>query len=70
MKMVCFPSETPLETTNISFAIGYQLELPSGLAMGGICPFILSAPGPHPAQTCVGSVHAVSVSVSTYVQFC
>lgn len=30
---VCFPSETPLEKINFSFASGYQLEIASGLGM-------------------------------------
>ena len=29
----CFPSETPLEETKVSFASGYQLEITSGLGM-------------------------------------
>lgn len=31
LRVVCFPSETPLEETKFLFAIGYQLELTSGL---------------------------------------
>lgn len=31
---ISFPSETPLEQTNVFFTSGYQLEIPPGLGMG------------------------------------
>ena len=63
LRVVCFPSEMPLEETKFSFASGYQLEMTSQLGMG-MCPLLLSAMGRHLLQTSVGPVHAASVSVS------
>lgn len=43
LKVVCFPSETPVEKTQFSFASGYWLEIASELGMG-LCLFFLSLP--------------------------
>lgn len=34
LRIVCFPSQTPVEKTKFAFASGYQLEFASGLKIG------------------------------------
>ena len=63
--MVCIPSEVLLEKTNRAFSSGYQLEMASGLGLWALCPLLLAL-GPHVVQVRIGSVHAATISVSSY----
>jgi hypothetical protein len=69
LRVVCFHSETALkESTNFSFASGYQLGKASGLGMEACA---LSALGLHLVQISVNPVHSALVSVILYIcQFC
>ena len=57
----CFPSDSPLTKSDLSFASGYRLEIARQLGMGqfGLGPLLV--------QTLVGLVHADTVSVSSSV---
>lgn len=48
LRVVCFPSETPLEKINFSFASGYRLEI-GGLGMGARIHFSFSSGTPSGA---------------------
>ena len=52
LRVVCFPSETPLEKTKFSFASGYQLEIASGLGMGRVSTSPLSTGTPSGLDPC------------------
>lgn len=49
LRVVCFPSETPLEKINFSFASGYRLEIGCGLGMGARIHFSFSSGTPSGA---------------------
>lgn len=55
-RVVCIPSETPLEEINLSFASGYQSRYDFWVRGGGMYLF-LSTLGPHLMQTYAGPVH-------------
>lgn len=46
LRMVCTPSNTPLEKTNYSFARDYQLEIDSRLGMGSCVHFFFQCQDP------------------------
>ena len=53
--VVCFPSETLLEKTDISLARGYQLEIAHEIGLGHVSASpLLSALGPHLLKTWAG----------------
>lgn len=55
-----------LEKTNFSFVNGYQLDIDSVFQMGGLYLLPFSVLEPILSYTCVGPVHAATVSVSSY----
>lgn len=63
LKSSLFPHETVLKKAKFSFVSGYQMQLASGLGMGGLCLLLLSALGSHTVHTHEGPVHAASVSL-------
>ena len=65
LRVICTPSETPLEKTKFSFVSNCQLEMASGLGMGALVNLPLSALGHHLTWTCAGCVHAATVSEFT-----
>jgi hypothetical protein len=64
LRVVYFPSETPLGKTEFSFASSYQLELASEWEMGTRVCFSSQLYLYRSAQS---PVHAASGSVSSYV---
>lgn len=63
-RVVCTPSKTPVEKTNIFFASS-QLEKASCLGMGALAHIPFSAPLPYLAWMCVGPMRAATDSVSS-----
>ena len=66
LRVVCFPSETPLKKTKFPFASGYKSEITSSLIMG-MCPLLLLALGLHLVQIHADPLHTASGFVSSYV---
>lgn len=59
LRVVCLPSETPLDKTKVAFPSGYQLETASGLGIRTCVHFF------QLVQTFASPVHAASVSLSS-----
>ena len=67
LKMVYFPSLTPLEKKEFFILDAYQLQIASGLGVGHIST-LLPVPESYLVQPLSDAMHAATVSVSLYVQ--
>lgn len=67
LRVVCFPSETPLEGTNLSYASGYQRETGSGLKMGAHVHFSFHMWDTSGADLCRPYACCLSMRLSSYM---
>lgn len=67
-RVICIARETPWETTNLSFASTYQLEIASGLETKACVHFLTQCWDPIKSKH-VQSLYMLTHSVSSYVHW-